>query len=150
MTNFRKSKECKRGTTPNIKGQSLVEFAMLIPLLLLFVFGTFDLGRLFYYKIVFTNAAREGAHYLFAHPNDKSSGFSGTIAAVMDEADKSEEDIIVAEDIAIVCIDDVIPFNSCDRGSTANVSVSQDIHLGLIGLFIQTPTITGTASMLIP
>lgn len=123
---------------------------MLIPLLLLFVFGIFDLGRLFYYKIVFTNAAREGAHYLFAHPNDKGSSFSGTIAAVMDEADKSEVDILGAEDITIVCIDDVIPYNSCDRGSTASISVSQEIQLGLIGLFIQTPTITGTANMLIP
>jgi len=44
-------------------GQDLVEFALLLPILLLLVFGIFDLGRLFHAGITITSAAREGARF---------------------------------------------------------------------------------------
>jgi Flp pilus assembly protein TadG len=44
-------------------GQSLVEFAITLPLLLLLVVGVFDLGRVIYYYSAVLNAAREGARY---------------------------------------------------------------------------------------
>jgi Flp pilus assembly protein TadG len=43
------------------RGQSLVEFAMIIPLFLLLVFAIVDFGMGFYSWITVTNAAREGA-----------------------------------------------------------------------------------------
>jgi Flp pilus assembly protein TadG len=43
------------------KGQSLVEFALLLPLLLLIVFIIVDFGRAIYYFSSVYNAAREGA-----------------------------------------------------------------------------------------
>jgi uncharacterized protein (DUF427 family) len=150
MNTLQHSKGRQRQEKFKTKGQSLVEFAMVIPLFLLFIFGAFDLGRLFYYKIVFTNAAREGAHYFFANPKDQFNGFADTIAVVLEEADKSDVDFIAPEDITIVCLDEGIPLSGCPRGATVSVTVSQDIPLGLIGLFIQTPTITGKANMLIP
>jgi hypothetical protein len=143
-----------KGINLKIQGQSLVEFAMVIPLLLLFIFGTFDLGRLFSYKIIFANAAREGAHYLFIHPEDKATGFSGTIAAVQKEAKYPVLLIpgltIQTDDISIICVDVELPSSSCDRGSTASVIVSQEVPLGLFGLFVQSPAVTAKASMLIP
>ncbi|HEY5648221.1 MAG TPA: TadE family protein [Nitrospiria bacterium] len=42
-------------------GISSVEMAIILPLFLLFVFGTFQLGLAYYYKQTITNAAREGA-----------------------------------------------------------------------------------------
>ena len=42
-------------------GQSLVEFAMVLPLFLVLLFGLVDFGRAFYSWILITNAAREGA-----------------------------------------------------------------------------------------
>lgn len=42
-------------------GQSLVEFAMVVPLLLLLVFGIIDFGRLLMNQVTLTNAVREGA-----------------------------------------------------------------------------------------
>jgi hypothetical protein len=42
-------------------GQSLVEFALVFPLLILFLFGLFDLGRAVYAYNTVANAAREGA-----------------------------------------------------------------------------------------
>lgn len=43
------------------KGQSLVEFALVIPILLLVIFGLFDLGYAVFIKNMISNAAREGA-----------------------------------------------------------------------------------------
>ena len=42
-------------------GAALVEFAMVLPLLLLLLFGIVEFGLLFYNKQVLTNASREGA-----------------------------------------------------------------------------------------
>ena len=49
----------------NQKGAALIEFAIVLPLLLLLVFGAIEFGLLFYNKQVITNASREGAgrHY---------------------------------------------------------------------------------------
>ena len=44
-------------------GQSLVEFALFAPLLAVIILGAGDLGRVFYYSIEVTNAAREGARH---------------------------------------------------------------------------------------
>ena len=43
------------------RGASAVEFAIVLPLLLLFIFGIIEFGILFYNKAVITNASREGA-----------------------------------------------------------------------------------------
>ncbi|TME56090.1 MAG: pilus assembly protein [Chloroflexi bacterium] len=43
------------------RGQAIVETALLLPILMLLVMGSADLGRVFYYSIAVTNAAREAA-----------------------------------------------------------------------------------------
>jgi len=43
------------------RGASAVEFAILLPLVLLIIGGIVDFGRFFFAKIELTNAAREGA-----------------------------------------------------------------------------------------
>jgi len=43
------------------KGVAAVEFAIILPFLVLLVFGTIEFGVLFYNKQVITNASREGA-----------------------------------------------------------------------------------------
>jgi len=49
--------------TQKTKAQSLVEFAILLPIFLLVVLGIFDLGRVIYTLSALHNAAREGARY---------------------------------------------------------------------------------------
>jgi Flp pilus assembly protein TadG len=44
-------------------GQSLLELALVLPMLLLLLVGTIEIGRLAYYSIVVANAARAGAQY---------------------------------------------------------------------------------------
>jgi hypothetical protein len=56
------------GATMKIKRQALgqsgvsaLEFALILPLLILFLFGIVEFGSLFYDKAMITNASREGA-----------------------------------------------------------------------------------------
>ncbi len=57
----------------NRTGQSVVEFALILPILLLIIMGALDLGRAFYMKIAVINSAREGAYYLSYNPMDKTN-----------------------------------------------------------------------------
>ncbi len=49
------------------RGQSLVEVALLLPVVLVLAIVTFDLGRGVYYYSAIYNAAREGARYGIVH-----------------------------------------------------------------------------------
>jgi len=50
------------------KGQSLLEFALIVPILLIILAGVLDLGRLYYAYVSVTDAAAEGASYAAIHP----------------------------------------------------------------------------------
>ena len=49
------------GKRPSAAGQSLVEFSLISPILIVLIFGIIDFGIGFYSWITITNAAREGA-----------------------------------------------------------------------------------------
>ncbi len=52
------------------KGQSVVELAISMPVLLLLLLGTVDMGRVFFDYIEMRNAVVEGATYGSRHPSD--------------------------------------------------------------------------------
>lgn len=52
------------------QGQSLVEFALLVPILLILLLGVLDLGRIFYVMVALKDAADEGATYAAIRPSD--------------------------------------------------------------------------------
>ena len=52
------------------RGQSLVELALILPVILLIVMFAVDFGRAFYSWVTITNATRVGANYAAANPND--------------------------------------------------------------------------------
>jgi Flp pilus assembly protein TadG len=60
-------------------GQSLVEFALVLPIFLLLVFAIFDVGRVVWASDSLANAAREAARYAIVHGKD-----SGSIATKSD------------------------------------------------------------------
>jgi Flp pilus assembly protein TadG len=64
--------------TPRDRGAAAVEFALLLPLLLLLVFGIIDFGRALNAQITLTQAAREGARL---DALGRSNVASGTQAA---------------------------------------------------------------------
>jgi Flp pilus assembly protein TadG len=51
-------------------GQSIIELALMLPVLLLLVVGVIDLGRVFFSYQAVVNAAREGARYAAMNPTD--------------------------------------------------------------------------------
>jgi Flp pilus assembly protein TadG len=67
------------------KGQAIVETALLLPILMLLVMGSADLGRVFYYSIAVTNAAREaarqGTYYDPASNGNKFDDYADVLAA---------------------------------------------------------------------
>ncbi len=130
------------------RGQGLVEFALVLPLLVLIIFGVLDLGRAFYSLIAITNAAREGARYGAYHADDMAVGWTGVVAAVRREAAGSGIDLS-SSPINVACPD----FNVdwwCDRGEPITVSVSYDFDL-LLGWLLPSPIqITRDAKMMVP
>jgi Flp pilus assembly protein TadG len=54
------------------RGQSIVELALALPLLMLILLGTIDLGMMFHDYIQLRNASREGAGYGAHFPNDST------------------------------------------------------------------------------
>jgi len=50
------------------QGQTFAEFAIILPVLLVFVFMIVDLSRVAYYYSVVFNSAREGARFAVARP----------------------------------------------------------------------------------
>ena len=60
------------------KGQSIVEFALVVPVMLLLLGGAIDLGRVFYSQIAITDSAREGALWAVQHPGSWDKGCDDT------------------------------------------------------------------------
>jgi Flp pilus assembly protein TadG len=60
----------------NQKGAAMVEFAIVMPLLLMLVFGMVEFSIMFYDQAVITNASREGARagIVYSFPNRISAG----------------------------------------------------------------------------
>lgn len=66
----------QRRATPNANnqdGQSLVEVALMLPVLILILAGVVDLGRVYYTYVTITNAAREGARAGASNPTDNAT-----------------------------------------------------------------------------
>lgn len=64
-------------------GSSLIEFAIVLPLLLVLLIGLIDLGRAAYYGILASGAARAGAQYGAQNPFTVSdaAGIQSAVAA---------------------------------------------------------------------
>ncbi len=95
-----------------ISGQGLVEFALILPILLLLVMGALDFGRAFYMKTVMENSAREGAYYMVNHTDEGKAtavvdGVSTTFAKAKQATQVEAEDsgfTIPLENIEVNCM----------------------------------------------
>jgi Flp pilus assembly protein TadG len=131
--------------------QALVEWALLLPILLVLVLASVDLGRMFYTKIVIENATREGAYYLARHPKDKTNCLSGvcyldTRAAVI-EAGSSSGITVTSGEITFA--------DCCTQGFPVSVTVTKTANL-IFGAFLKnvgiisgTPKLTSTLKMVV-
>lgn len=68
------------------RGQAMVEFALVLPLLILLLCGILDFGWIFYNDIMVSNAAREAARYSAIHVYDDGSFSSADVSAAKNAA----------------------------------------------------------------
>ncbi len=130
----------------NRTGQSVVEFALILPILLLIIMGALDLGRAFYMKIAVINSAREGAYYLSYNPMDKTNCdlsdpkfcFLGTRQAVINEAYSAGMEVLPTN---------ITINNCCTNGLPVEVTVNSQIQLMIFDFFFGPMNLSHTASM---
>ena len=130
MTGNVKFDQKKRKAPP---AQALVEVAIVLPMLLLLALGAMDFGRMFFTKIILTNAAREGANFLAYYPEDKYSAtaYSATYAIISDEISSSG-----VVNPSLVSTDP--PVNCCTPGDYVEITVRiTDIPLIFGGFYQQ-------------
>jgi hypothetical protein len=136
------------------KGQGLVEFALIMPVLLLVALGLFDLGRAFFATIIIANASREGARYLTLHPDDNAADtygntFIGTKQTAIAEVQGSFINISPADVQVTYCLD-TDGFPGCDSGYPVIVQVHYDFDL-LTGWLLPSPiSLTRFTQMMVP
>lgn len=111
------------GRRPGQSAQSLTEFALILPLLMLILLGVVDFGRVFYYWTSIANAAREGARYGVTHPTNITGSTvcgsgkadpSNVLYRVKQEAGTTIQ--LVDANIAVYYVDSTKapPFNTTD------------------------------------
>ncbi len=103
------------------RGQAMVEFALVLPILLLLLFGMIEFGRVFHEYLVVTHAAREGA---------RVATLGGTDAEILSSVN------IAADSVPATVI---VPQGTRVRGSQVTVTVTS-----------QVPIITPLFSAIIP
>lgn len=123
------------------RGQSLVEFALLIPIMLVLVIGTAEFGRAWMMRNILTGAAREGARVASVAIDGPSSVLSGRTAAI---AVLSSAGISVPPATVTVDPSPPTPFNA------VQVDVTYTYSIAITGFIPGLPAsfpLTGTATM---
>jgi len=84
------------------RGQSLVEFALIFPVLILLLFGIVDFGRAIYTYNTIGNAARDGVRVAVVNQNGTGTGCNpGSAATGPNTTQISAEDCAVAGAISL-------------------------------------------------
>ncbi len=124
----------------NEKGQSLVEFALVMPILMLILLGIIEFGWLYNAKITMTSAAREGARVYAIKGNE-----ANFCALVMEAVTDATGNLIVS-DLNAVCN----PITSLEGNTSvkmAKVTVTGSIK-PLVGFIVREDVqMTATAEM---
>jgi Flp pilus assembly protein TadG len=70
------------------EGAAAIEFALLLPLLMLILFGIIEFGLVFYSQEVITNASREGARYgiVIGSPRPTTGQIQGVVNTYLTNA----------------------------------------------------------------
>jgi TadE-like protein/PKD domain-containing protein len=116
------------------RGQSLVEFGLILPVFLLLFATTLDLGRLAFARVTVTNAAREGAFQASKTPTDfdptqpcPAGATSNLIVCRVQLEAKSSGVTIAPSDIAVACAT-----AGCPKQVPSRVTVTVTGHFVLL------------------
>ncbi len=111
----------------NVKGQTIVEFALILPILLLILLGILEFGRIFSAWMSITHASREGA---------RDAALGGTTLQVEERIDAVSAGLNPARIVVLVT-----PSGSRPRGTmvTVRINYSIDMITPLIGNVVGDP-----------
>lgn len=102
------------------RGQGLVEFALILPLLLLIIIGIIEFGRILFIYVNVSNAAREGARYGIVKPKDQA-GITGA----------TNEQLALIPPVSPTILYDHGPSNPTKFSDPASVSVGDRVCVGI-------------------
>ena len=119
----------------NSRGNAVIEFALVLPILLLVLFGITEFGRAIMTKNILFTAAREGARLAAVSPLSDSLSVQGRVTNILDAANVDAKQITIVYDSATRSI---------------QVSVTNDFEVlsaGILGSFIGVFELRGVTSM---
>ena len=130
----------------------MIEFALLIPLLVLIVFGAIDLARAYHAQVTLTNASREGAR-LAMRINTLFDTDANKLQAirqrVVDEAGASGINIIPG-DVTVTCLASGVYVTPCASGTAIRIRAEYDFYLLMGAYFIPSITLSHSTEMVAP
>lgn len=105
------------------EGQSLVEFALVLPILILLILGMIEFGWILNGQITLTSAAREGARVaiIYESPSDASTAVQSAVSSS-------------AESSSLIGVTTATTFNETTKRAIVNVNGKIK---PIIGLFFQ-------------
>jgi Flp pilus assembly protein TadG len=131
------------------KGVALVEFALLLPVLALLLFGLLDFGKAFNYWIDETHLANEGARWAVVNKNPNTSGtLQQYIRSQATTPELRDGGTSSVSGPLSVCI--AFPSGTSNVGDPVKVTVETTYNwLGLIAdrISVASSTIRGSATM---
>jgi Flp pilus assembly protein TadG len=137
-----------RLTCCNERGAALVEFALVLPLLLLLLFGMLDFGKAFNYWIDETHLANEGARWAVVDKNPGAGTLQEYIRQQANTPELRDGGTSSIPSPMEVCIS--FPNGTASVGDPVHVSVSATYNwLPFLGdrIGVTQTTITGSATM---
>jgi Flp pilus assembly protein TadG len=148
-----------RGRKDGERGAAMIEFALILFPLAVIVFGTIDIGRVYFATNQVKNAARAGAAYAQSNPqsqqpNGASCADPGNIkyAAQHENGSTVHADFIVtvAPTVTNGCVDPAIT-QVITPGQTITVTVTKPFSLvtPLASNIMGTPTISASVSVVV-
>ena len=121
----------------NRRGQALAEFALVLPLVLLFIAGIVEMGRAWNVKQAVTDAAREGARYTVVKDADITlADVQAKIEERLALASIEQSNIVISSaDPDCTVVADCF-HNETGYGKEMTVSVATQFRMGLIGALL--------------
>jgi len=137
------------------KGQGLVEFALLLPVLVLMIFGVLELGRAFFAFIAISNSAREGARVFTFRPDvttmaDINAAVNSELGSspLVDKTKITSIQIQCGNSYTTVANDTAL--KACPKFQPIRITVTYSHDLIVRLFFPATLTLRRSAEMMIP
>jgi Flp pilus assembly protein TadG len=119
------------------RGQSMVEFTLILPLLMLLILGIYQFGQTYADYIQVTNAARDGGRKALVSRSD-TSGVADAVTAAKNATwwlDKNQMNVTVS------------PAQPWAQGTNVTVTVTYPYSINLLGLVVASGTLKSATTV---